>query len=225
MSFIEVMLSRREVVLSLALVAFVLFLALVLAVLPVLRKRWKRMQAQRKARQAAKIAQLKKKKAAAKIAYQKRQAEEAASTEEDLLEGIEPAPEIQPGEAVATTAPVVSVQAAPAAAPAAAATVTASPITPSTTAASAEGTAAPGTPAPFHPEEQAAEEEEAADDDLQSILDDVFVDEEANARYEVLLRDVEVMTAEELVEMATRLNADLRARKNVPGSSSSSGAA
>jgi hypothetical protein len=231
MSFIEVMLSRREVVLSLALVALVLFFAALLAILPVLRKRWKRIQAQRKARQAAKIAQLKKKKAAAKIAYQKKQAEEAAAqaeAEEDglglVIDPVEAAP-LGASAATSATAPVVTVQAAPTPASAPAATATASPITPSTTA---EGTAVTpaGTPAPFHAEEKPAEEEEEQEDDgdLAGLLD-VFVDEEANARYEVLMRDVEVMSAEELVEMATKLKDDLRARRNAPGSDSSAGAA
>lgn len=81
------------------------------------------------------------------------------------------------------------------------------------TAALPPAAAPEAAPVPVTP--PAAEEPAAAAEavsDIQDILDSVFVDEEANERFESLMRDVEVSSAEELRVLANRVAAELRAR-------------
>jgi hypothetical protein len=57
--------------------------------------------------------------------------------------------------------------------------------------------------------------EEATDADIQSVLDSVFVDDEAVQRHANLMKGVEPMSAEELAELAKRIEQQLIAR-NAP---------
>ena len=85
MSLIELILSRREIVFSLALVGLVLVMALLLALAPVLRRRWKRAMKQRRLKRAAKLARLKE---------QRMRARQNQAEEEGLI-AEEPLPEVE----------------------------------------------------------------------------------------------------------------------------------
>jgi len=182
MSFIEVMLSHKEVLFSLIAVVLILFIAVALAVMPALSRSLKRAAAQRKAKQAEhEAAQLKKKRAAQGKPAQRKRAVVVANQQQEATATV---PADVP--ASKTEAPLI------------------------VAAANTEITPAAATPT--EPEAQPAEAE--ASTDIQSILNAVFVDEESDSRYEVLLQDVDAISGAELLEMATRVAAALRAAQH-----------
>jgi hypothetical protein len=63
-----------------------------------------------------------------------------------------------------------------------------------------------------NPEPATTEESQETDPEIQSILDSVFVDDEANARYENLMRGVEVPSMDALAELAASVARRLDAR-------------
>lgn len=62
------------------------------------------------------------------------------------------------------------------------------------------------------PEPSTTEESQETDPEIQSILDSVFVDDEANARYENLMSGVDVPSMEDLAELAANVARQLNAR-------------
>lgn len=88
MSLIELILSRKEIVLSLALVGLILVLALLLAVAPMLRRRWKRAMKQRKLKRAARLARLKEQ----RLRARQNETEEAAAVVDEPLPVVEEVP-------------------------------------------------------------------------------------------------------------------------------------
>jgi pyruvate/2-oxoglutarate dehydrogenase complex dihydrolipoamide acyltransferase (E2) component len=61
------------------------------------------------------------------------------------------------------------------------------------------------------PVEQLEESAETTVSDMQDILSSVFMDDEADSRHAVLMRDVEVTSAEELLAFAQKIADKLRA--------------
>ena len=213
MSLVDVLLSNQQVILSLVMVGVVMLFAFGLAVGPSIFTAGKQIMARRKARRAALIARKRKaQRKRAAMAQAKAQALSAAATN-PLPPGVR-AVYAEQGEI-----PMLATAEAPAE-PAAAAPVAAT--TEANTTETAATSAAPAT-TDAAAAEQADEGEEAAETeensgefepatDLQNLLDSVFTNDEQNERYEVLLRGVEVVSAESLLTLARQVAADLRAQ-------------
>lgn len=170
MSLIELILSRKEVVISLVFVGLIILVACAVIVGPAVRRSMKKRAAQRKAREAAK--ELQKKQEAAKRKAQQRRKRQ-----------LEPAPEVAPHADEQLVAAVAEA--------------------PSTQVAVDVPTATP-------PQEQTEETPETdSASDMQDILSSVFMDDEADSRHAVLMRDVEVPNAEELLEFARKIASEL----------------
>lgn len=200
MSLIEVMLARKEVLISLMIVGLVLVLAIVLAVGPGIYRRWKKLSARRKAARAARQAEAMKAKAAKKKrgrAVTSDTDEEEAEADADAEEEAEAPAAVEPsGEKATTPAPAEGVAAQP--------------------EPGAEGAAEASS------EEEKSEEEEKSSEDvvasaMQDILDSVFVDDDVSGRYDVLLQGIEVGSAEELLTMASRIAAELGTKRTNRG--------
>ena len=186
MSFISLMLSQQQVVISLVLVGLILLAAVSLMVGPALYRSWKRAAARRKAHQAEQAARRKKAKAQAR----KRTA--------------------QADSAPAKRATVIANQRGASAQTAA---VTTEPTSVKTAEPVAETKPAVSVPVPAPVAETKATQPETQSDDaadVQDILNSVFADEGKNERFEVLMQGVEVPSAEELLALASRVNAQLR---------------
>lgn len=65
-----------------------------------------------------------------------------------------------------------------------------------------------------NPEPTTTEESQETDPEIQSILDSVFVDDEADARYENLMRGIDVPSMEDLAELAATVARQLDARSS-----------
>ncbi|MFN8564494.1 MAG: hypothetical protein U0703_23390 [Anaerolineae bacterium] len=205
MSLIEVMLARKEVLISLMIVGLVLVLAIVLAVGPGIYRRWKKMSARRQAARAARQAEAAKAKAAKKQ-KRGRAVTPAMADEDDEAEADAETEEV----AEAPAAVEQSGAKAPAPAPAEAVAAQPEP--------GAEGTAVEAAS-----EEEKSEEEkeksagEGVASAMQDILDSVFVDDDVSGRYDVLLQGIEVGSAEELLTMASRIAAELGTKRTNRG--------
>jgi hypothetical protein len=194
MSIVDVIFSRPEVILSLVFVALVLVAAVGLAVGPGIYRKMKKRSEARKAARAAKLARQKQKNAkrnrkGGKQAAQPRRKRPAKVVEEEDEPG-EAEDEGEGEEAAAAEEKEAEKPAEP----------TPAPAPPLPLVAAAQST----------PEEKPAEPEAVSD--IQNILDSVFVDEEANARYEALMRNIEVSSVEELVALASKVAGELRVR-------------
>ncbi len=193
MSLTEVLFSRKEVLISLIVVGLVLLSAIGLAVGPSLYRRWKQIAEKRKETREARLAKREQTKRDLQAAAAQQLARQIAEAQ-----GIAPAAEVEetpeeppPPDAAAEEAP-------PAAAD----------------EASAEETPA----AEAETEEEKQEEETGVPASaMQDILNSVFVDDEVDSRYDVLLQGVEVGSAEELLTMATKVATDLRTLRQKSG--------
>ena len=182
MSIVDVIFSRPEVVLSLAFVVLILLAAVGLALGPGIYRRMKKRAADRKAA-----------KAAAKLAQQKKARRKGKGGKGKAQPRRTRVVEVEEEEADDADA-VSDEDEQPA------------------VAASTEAEAPPLPVLPAAPPEPEKPAENELTSDIQDILDSVFVDEEANARYEALMRHIEVSTVEELVALANRVAGELRAR-------------
>lgn len=204
MSLIEVMLARKEVLISLIVVGLVLLSAVSLALVPAFLRRWKKMSARRQAARAARLAEAKrattkKKRGRTRTATPKPAIAEAV----DDVEAEEDEPEAPAAEKPAEVATASATSAAPAASG-----------EPADPAATPEATAEAETETASEDEEE--EQEKSADSTvsaMQDILDSVFVDEDVSGRYDVLLQGVEVGSAEEILSMANQIAAELGINK------------
>lgn len=207
MSLINVLLSNKQVVLSLVMVGGILIFALALAVGPSIYATGKQIMARRKAKQAAQLARKRKAQA-----QRKRAALAKAKAQAALAAGMPPLPPgvraVYSDEAAPLLATVDESVEATDEQP-----VAAAPVAVTTDAEAADETAADET----EETEESTEEEKKPDEfspetDLQNLLDSVFTNDEQNERYEVLLRDTEVVSAEALLTLARQVAGDLRAR-------------
>ncbi len=199
MSLIEIALSRPEIIIILAAIGLILLVSVLMLVVPPARKAWRRKMAERRAKKAARLARLKK-------ANAKRNAQVARRGV------IVSDPALPP--AFAAEEAAVSLPAGTGATPAVA--EAAAPAAAGATAPGAAPAAAEAQPAAVVEPVAEAQPEEAASEDansMQDILNSVFADDESASRYEVLLRDIEPITADELLEMANKIAAQLRARE------------
>ncbi|MFN8449875.1 MAG: hypothetical protein U0521_15140 [Anaerolineae bacterium] len=204
MSLIEVMLARKEVLISLMIVGLVLVLAIVLAVGPGIYRRWKKMSARRQAARAARQAEAAKAKAAKKQ-KRGRAVTPATADEDDEAEADTETEE----EAEAPAAVEQSGAKAPAPAPAEAVAAQPEP--------GAEGTAEAASEEEKSEEEKEKSAGEGVASAMQDILDSVFVDDDVSGRYDVLLQGIEVGSAEELLTMASRIAAELGTKRTNRG--------
>ncbi len=204
MSLVDVLLSNKQVVLSLVMVGGILLIALALAVGPSIFETGKQIMARRKAKQAALIARKRKaQRKRAALAKARAQAQVTSATAATPLPpGVRA---VYPGEDEAPVMAATDTSAEPLAAAPVAVTST-----PATDAVPTDG-AAP---------EEASETEDKPDEfepatDLQNLLDSVFSNDEQNERFDVLLRDTENISAEALLALARQVAADLSARNGV----------
>ena len=204
MSLIEVMLARKEVLISLMIVGLVLVLAIVLAVGPGIYRRWKKMSARRQAARTARQAEAAKAKAAKKQ-KRGRAVTPATADEDDEAEADTETEE----EAEAPAAVEQSGAKAPAPAPAEAVAAQPEP--------GAEGTAEAASEEEKSEEEKEKSAGEGVASAMQDILDSVFVDDDVSGRYDVLLQGIEVGSAEELLTMASRIAAELGTKRTNRG--------
>ncbi len=204
MSLIEVMLARKEVLISLMIVGLVLVLAIVLAVGPGIYRRWKKMSARRQAARAARQAEAAKAKAAKKQ-KRGRAVTPATADEDDEAEADTETEE----EAEAPAAVEQSGAKAPAPTPAEAVAAQPEP--------GAEGTAEAASEEEKSEEEKEKSSGEGVASAMQDILDSVFVDDDVSGRYDVLLQGIEVGSAEELLTMASRIAAELGTKRTNRG--------
>jgi type II secretory pathway pseudopilin PulG len=192
MSIVDVIFSRPEVILSLVFVALVLVAAVGLAVGPGIYRKMKKRSEARKAARAARLARQKQKNAKRNRNGGKQTAQPRRKRPAKVVEE-----EDEPGEVEDEGEEAAAAEEKEAEKP-------------------AEPTPAPAPPLPLvaaaqsTPEEKPAEPEAVSD--IQNILDSVFVDEEANARYEALMRNIEVSSVEELVALASKVAGELRVR-------------
>ncbi len=189
MSLIDLVLSQKVVILTLAIIGLILLLAVGIVVLPIIRRKQKQWAAQRRVRLAEKAAQAEQQKQQKhqELKHQKRDAQKdraavpavvlrSADQQSEEPETVAVTPQVEPEPATATEAPVQQVAAE------------------ETTAEASETEST----------------ERSAASDVQDILDSVFVNDEEDSRYEVLLRGIEVVSSDELLAMATRIAAELR---------------
>ena len=222
MSLIEVLLARKEVLISLVVVGLVLLSAVGLAFGPGIFQRWKKSSAKRAAARAERIAEAKRTEAKKKRGRARKAtpAPAEAIDEADEEEAVTPAPAVTPATVAATTAkPAAATTAKPT--PAAAASAKPAPAAApgdAPVAAPAEAQAKPvDEEATETPTEEAEEEEKSSGNTMasamQDILDSVFVDEDVSGRYDTLLQGIEVGSAEELLDMANRIAAELGTKR------------
>lgn len=166
MSLISLLLSSKEVVLSLVVFGLILLLIVILALMPVLRGRWKKRMARQRAKQAEELARRKKSQINKQraLAAAKKRALEANMA---LIVPIDAGTDIVP-----------------------------EPIQASDIVPSAETTPEPETV------EQAESENPSS---LQNVLDSVFIDEEADLRFQNLLKGTEPVSAQALAELADNI--------------------
>ena len=174
MSLIELLLSRKEVVLSLAVIGLILLALVMLALTPALIRSWKKRTARQKAEKAARIARNKKN----KRKQQRANATPRPRPIEVLAEQNTSAPET-------VSPPVIETHAVPP-----------PPVI--------------ETPIVLAPEEDEEEIPEVTSS-LQDVLDSVFTDDENVSRYEVLLKDVEPVSAGAVLDLAAQVADELAA--------------
>ncbi len=197
MSLVDVLLSNKQVVLSLVMVGGILLFAFALAIGPSILETGKQIMARRKAKQAALIARKRhaqRKRAA--LAKARAQAQVTTSTAATPLPpGVRA---VYPDAGEIPVLATAELAAETISEPAAAATDGATEAPADASEETAEGENKPGE---FEPST-----------DLQNLLDSVFANDEQNERYEALLRDTEVVSAEALLTLTRQVAADLRAR-------------
>jgi cytoskeletal protein RodZ len=216
MSLIEVLLARKEVLISLVVVGLVLLSAVGLAFGPGIFQRWKKSSAKRAAARAERIAEAKRTEAKKKRGRARKAtpAPAEAIDEADEEEAVTPASAVTPATVAATTAkptPAAAASAKPAPAAAPGDAPAAAPAEAQADPVDEEATETPT-------EEAEAEEEEKSSGNtmasaMQDILDSVFVDEDVSGRYDTLLQGIEVGSAEELLDMANRIAAELGTKR------------
>lgn len=217
MSAVDLILSRPEVIISIAFVVVILLSALGLAIGPRYYRRWKKHQAQK----AAKLAEQKAAKAAAKqaaaqkaAAQKKRQQAKGGKPQKQRQRPAAPDADTDAAEPEETAVAPAAAVATPAAVSAPASEATAE-ATAATAPVSAD--AAPATPAAESSPAPAAETSATAGledtmNSMQDILDSVFVDEEANSRFAVLMQNVDVSSADDLLVLTHQIAGELRAK-------------
>jgi len=187
MSVIEYLLEQQAVVMSVAAIGGLIGLAILLLIgtftVRLVRGYLAAQQQKRTAKQEQALAKRRQQELAEKRARQKKQA--ARQPAAPAPEIAAPAPEIE-----APALVVAAVQPPPITAPPVVAVVSAAPI----------------------PDPSTTEESQETDPEIQSILDSVFVDDEANARYENLMSGVDVPSMEDLAELAANVARQLNAR-------------
>ncbi len=207
MSLVDVLLSNKQVMLSLVMVGGILLFALTLAVGPSIFEAGKQIMARRKAKQAAlrarKIKAQRKRAALAKARARAQAANPAAAA--PLPPGVRA---VYPGEEELPVAAMADASAQASAPESAAAPVAA--------AEAADVAAAPEEVAEAEENAEAKSGEFEPETDLQNLLNSVFTNDEQNERFAVLLRDTEVISAETLLALARKVAADLGASSGYP---------
>ena len=166
MSLISLLLSSKEVILSLVVFGLILLLIVILALMPVLRGRWKKRMARKRAKQADELArrkksQINKQRALAAAKQRALEANMALIVPSDAGTDIVPEP------------------------------IQASDMVP---------------PAESIPEPETVEEVESENpSSLQNVLDSVFIDEDADLRFQNLLKGTEPVSAQALAELADNI--------------------
>ena len=196
MSLIDVLLARKEILLSFVVVGLVMLAAVILVVAPAMIKTGKQSMAKRKARQAAKLARK------SKIARDKRtaRARSAPKPRPVPVAAIETLPESPERQAAASEPSDQPVRTTPVV------TLSTESFQPDLASPESvlEGPAGDTT-------DTETPDETKEDSTLQSILDSVFTNDEMHARYDTLLRSFEVDTAETILTTAKQVVAELRA--------------
>jgi hypothetical protein len=195
MSLIEIALSRPEIIIVLAAIGLIVLASVLMLVVPPARRAWRRRMAERRAKKAARLAKLKK-------ANAKRNAQAARR---GVIVSDPALPPAVTAEEASVSLPAST--GAPTAAPAPAAV--------SEPAAQAQPAAGvqPAAEAPAAAEAQPTETVTEDANSMQDILNSVFADDESASRFEVMLQGIEPITADELLEMANKIAAQLRAQE------------
>lgn len=195
MSLIEIALSRPEIIIVLAAIGLIVLASVLMLVVPPARRAWRRRMAERRAKKAARLAKLKK-------ANAKRNAQAARR-------GVIVSDPALP--------PAVTAEEASVSLPAStgAPTAASAPAAVSEPAAQAQPAAGvqPAAEAPAAAEAQPTETVTEDANSMQDILNSVFADDESASRFEVMLQGIEPITADELLEMANKIAAQLRAQE------------
>jgi hypothetical protein len=195
MSLIEIALSRPEIIIVLAAIGLLVLASVLMLVVPPARRAWRRKMAERRAEKAARLAKLKK-------ANAKRNAQAARR---GVIVSDPALPPAVTAEEASVSLPASTGTAAAASAPAAV----------SEPAAQAQPAAGvqPAAEAPAAAEAQPTETVTEDANSMQDILNSVFADDESASRFEVMLQGIEPITADELLEMANKIAAQLRAQE------------